>query len=421
MTVTLKRQYLHGEIDVITSKSAAHRIMICAAAASRSVKIFGLNNSADVDATRRCLTALGARFKDTADGGCITEPIALSETKNNGESVILNCGESGSTLRFLLPFVSALGVTAEFHTEGRLSERPTDELIRLLTLHGADISKDGAVIKSRGALRAGEYTVSGKVSSQFTSGLLMALPLVKGKSAIIQDGAMASKGYIDITLGVLKKFGADITSDGGVYHIDGGKVYCAPESITVEGDWSNAAFFVVAGAAAGDITINGLDTESKQPDKEILTLIRRMGGDISVVDGRVRVGKSRLKGIEIDAENIPDIVPVLSVAAGTARGRTVIYNAGRLRLKESDRLETVAAMLNKCGGRAAIDGDKLIIDGVDSYRGAVVDSFNDHRIAMSAAVLSLSAQTPVTITNAEAVNKSYPDFFEKFKGLYGQD
>jgi 3-phosphoshikimate 1-carboxyvinyltransferase len=395
--------------------------MICAAAASRSVKIFGLNNSADVDATRRCLTALGARFKDTADGGCITEPIALSETKNNGESVILNCGESGSTLRFLLPFVSALGVTAEFHTEGRLSERPTDELIRLLTLHGADISKDGAVIKSRGALRAGEYTVSGKVSSQFTSGLLMALPLVKGKSAIIQDGAMASKGYIDITLGVLKKFGADITSDGGVYHIDGGKVYCAPESITVEGDWSNAAFFVVAGAAAGDITINGLDTESKQPDKEILTLIRRMGGDISVVDGRVRVGKSRLKGIEIDAENIPDIVPVLSVAAGTARGRTVIYNAGRLRLKESDRLETVAAMLNKCGGRAAIDGDKLIIDGVDSYRGAVVDSFNDHRIAMSAAVLSLSAQTPVTITNAEAVNKSYPDFFEKFKGLYGQD
>ncbi|MDR1940694.1 MAG: 3-phosphoshikimate 1-carboxyvinyltransferase [Clostridiales bacterium] len=418
MVEVIKKTFLKGRLPVITSKSAAHRIMICAAAADKPTAVTGLNDSADVAATRRCLTALGASFDDACGGVTVVTPIRLSESKKPAEYVDLYCGESGSTLRFLLPFAAAIGARARFFCEGRLPERPIDDLIAVMTKNGAKITREGGAIVVGNGISAGLYRVGGKVSSQFTSGLLMALPTLCGQSKIICDADAESKGYIDLTFDIIKKFGADAEFADGIYDVRGGRPYVSPQKITVEGDWSNAAFFIVAAALNGDVTLCGLDVNSRQPDKKILEIIRRMGGDIKIeANGDIAIKKSRLTAVDIDAGEIPDLVPVLSVAAGAAKGRAVIYNAGRLRLKESDRLAAAAAMINIAGGRAAIDGDSLIIDGADAYRPAVIDSVNDHRMAMSAAVLAYAADGEITVTNARAVEKSYPKFFDDLKKL----
>jgi 3-phosphoshikimate 1-carboxyvinyltransferase len=248
----------------------------------------------------------------------------------------------------------------------------------------------------------------------------MALPLVKGESRIICGEDVESSGYVDMTVDVIKRYGTDVSYSDGIYLVRGGNGFIAPPKITVEGDWSNAAFFIVAAALNGDIELRGLDINSKQPDRRIFDIIKGMNGDIALKpDGNIEVKKSRLTAADIDAKNIPDLVPVLSVAAGVAKGRTVIYNAGRLRLKESDRLSASANTVNALGGRAVIDGDSLIIDGVDAYKQATVDSVNDHRIAMSAAAAVFASDGEITVTGAEAVNKSYPDFFKDLKSLCG--
>ncbi|MDR3292760.1 MAG: 3-phosphoshikimate 1-carboxyvinyltransferase [Clostridiales bacterium] len=435
MEIALKKSFLKGSIDVLTSKSVAHRIMLCAAAANGETVIYGLNNSADVEATRRCLIALGAEFTEQTDGGCRVVPITqksivgddaliVTDDKKTRAPVKLYCGESGSTLRFLIPYAAALGIPVEFYMEGRLPERPNGELLDVLEKHGIETRKNGSVLSVSGRLTAGTYRIGGKISSQFTSGLLMALPLVSGKSVVLTESGAESEGYVDITEDVIRKFSVNENKTDGKetfysrvnktetgYEIDGGAAYVSPKRITVEGDWSNAAFFIVAGVLNGDIVLKGLNPDSKQPDRAAVDILRRMGGNISFTGDLLTVKKSALVGTEIDARNIPDLVPVLAVAAGVAKGRTVFRNAGRLRLKESDRLEAVRGLLTACGGRARIEGDSLIIDGIEAYLGGTADSLNDHRIAMSAAVLSCASNGIVTVRGAEAVNKSYPDFF----------
>jgi 3-phosphoshikimate 1-carboxyvinyltransferase len=455
--------------------------MICAVAADKKTVVFGLNNSADVEATRRCLTSLGAEFRDISGGACEITPIV--QGANFAENIlcrrndikILDCGESGSTLRFLLPFAAALGFDAEFHMSGRLSERPTDELTDVMEKNGVKILKDGRVLRTFGRLKSGIFELSGKVSSQFTSGLLMALPLVGGRSVIKDGDTPESAGYVDITLGILQKFMKNApyrSAEKGGYIVNGRDLkYHSPENITIEGDWSNAAFFVVAGVLSGDIILNGLDLGSKQPDREIIDIIRRMGGDITEEDyigesgkndelsaeirgergGKtnkfneknrfkrdekpdetdaeirgIRVRKSALKGVEIDAKNIPDIIPAISVAAGAAVGRTTIYNAGRLRVKECDRLAATAEMLTRLGVNARIDGDTLTIDGDGGFcreerrvsdKKIILDGYNDHRMVMSSAVAAFACGVPVEIRGVEAVIKSYPNFFEDLEKL----
>ncbi len=389
------------EITAIASKSDAHRAMICAAlsqlTSGRACQIHVDSESKDIEATAACLSAF----------------LAGEET--------MHCGESGSTLRFLLPVMGALGHRASFYGEGRLPERPLSPLYEELTAHGCVLSPKGSrPLVISGKLKAGTYTMPGNVSSQYISGLLFALPLLTGDSKILLEGKLESRGYMDMTLQVIRKFGIQIEESDTGFTVPGGQTYQAPQSYVVEGDWSNSCFFLVAGALAeGGICVKGLSQQSLQGDKKILDLLKNFGAEVCQRESEVVVKPGKLRGITIDASQIPDMVPILAVLACAAEGRTVIENAGRLRIKESDRLATVSQVLNGLGAKVKELPEGLIIEGLagEQMSGGTADGANDHRIVMMAAISSLLCKEPVIITGAEAVSKSYPDFFWDLKKL----
>ncbi|MGN1409537.1 MAG: 3-phosphoshikimate 1-carboxyvinyltransferase [Eubacteriales bacterium] len=419
MKITLCKPCPHGEIDSIPSKSYAHRALICAALADSTTKIECSRTNRDIDATVSCLRSLGAKI-DYSDGIFTAEPI-----KNAPESALLHPGESGSTLRFLLPVVAALGVETEFVTEGRLLSRPLSPLSDELIRHGAKITSPPLRISGR--ISGGRYSFDGSVSSQFTTGLMLALPIIEKsvednsieQCSIELTGKIESKPYIDLSRAVLEKFGVKTESDGSAYIIKGR--FSSPEYVRVEGDWSNAAFMLCAGALSeGGITVRGLDQNSTQGDKKIVEILEKFGAAVEVCDGSVTVRKRGMRGITIDAADIPDLVPVISVVASAAEGDTVIENCSRLRLKESDRVESVCAMITSLGGEIESVGDSIVVHGRKAFsrRGETeIDSYNDHRIVMSAAVASILFDGCVTIDGCEAVSKSYPDFFDDFGRL----
>lgn len=380
-----------GTVPAIASKSMAHRLMICAALADTETQVVCQSTSKDIEATRSCLSAMKTGHR-------------------------LLCGESGSTLRFLLPVVAALGLNAEFYMEGRLPDRPLAPLDDELRRHGAVLQKDGSVLHVSGQLTPGEYTLPGNVSSQYISGLLFALPLLEKPSKLTVTGTIESAPYIEMTLDALRQFGVRITIEGNVYHIPACG-YKSPGKVFVEGDWSNAAFWLCAGAISKPVTVTGLDPNSLQGDKAVFDLLRRFGANCQQDGNRFSVAPGPLRGIDIDAAAIPDLVPVLSVVAAKAEGTTRIYNAGRLRLKESDRIETVCRMLTDLGGTIQATEDGMIIQGGKPLSGGSTDSFGDHRIAMAAAIASCLCTGAVTVTGAGAVNKSYPHFWEDFEIL----
>ncbi len=395
------------EITAIASKSDAHRAMICAAlselTSGRKCKIHCEQSSKDIEATAACLLAL------------------LSGQEE------MYCGESGSTLRFLLPVMGALGHAAAFYAEGRLPQRPLSPLYEELINHGCILSEPGsAPLTISGKLSAGIYTMPGNVSSQYISGLLLALPLLKGDSRIQLTGPMESRGYVDMTLQVIRKFGVQITETPEGFEIAGGQQYLAPEAYQVEGDWSNSCFFLAAGALVeGGICVKGLSADSLQGDRKILDLLRQFGAEVCERESDITVKPGKLRGITIDASQIPDMVPILAVLACAADGKTIIENAGRLRIKESDRLQAVSQGLNSLGAKVEELPEGLVIEGFGSgsecsgkpLRGGTVDGAGDHRIVMMAAIASLLCRQPVAITGAEAVSKSYPDFFADLKKL----
>ena len=378
-----------GTVPAMVSKSMAHRLMICAALAKEPTQIICLGTNKDIEATRACLAAM-------KEG---TSP--------------LRCGESGSTLRFLLPVVAALGLETEFFMEGRLPERPLAPLDEQLIAHGVKLSKEGATLKVSGHLVPGDYTLPGDVSSQYISGLLFALPLLDGPSTLTITGKIESAPYIAMTLDALAQFGIQIKIEETVYHIPSCS-YRSPGRAMVEGDWSNAAFWLCAGAISAPVTVTGLNEHSLQGDKAIFDLLRQFGAVCSQEGDRFTVEPGKLRAMEIDAAAIPDLVPILSVAAAKAEGVTRIYNAQRLRLKESDRLETVCRLLTDLGGHVERTEDGLLICGGTPLSGGTVDSCNDHRIAMAAAIASCLCTGSVTVTGAEAVEKSYPHFWDDF-------
>lgn len=383
---------LTGTISAIASKSMAHRLMICASLAKEKTEISCATTSKDMEATAACLSAM----------------------KQGGR---LPCGESGSTLRFLLPVAAALGLTAEFHMEGRLPQRPLFPLDRELEAHGITLSRPKEeILAISGQLTPGNYTLPGDVSSQYISGLLLALPLLDGPSTLTVTGKVESAPYIEMTLSAMKTFGVTVERREHTYYIVP-QTYESPGCVTVEGDWSNAAFWLCAGALGKPVTVTGLNMESLQGDKAVCDILARFGAKVEQAVGKVTVSPAPLTAIDIDAAEIPDLVPVLAVVAAAAEGTTRIYNAGRLRLKESDRLQTVAQMLTALGGKVEEQADGLVITGT-ALTGGTVDSCNDHRIAMAAAVAS--ALCPVTVTTAEAVNKSYPQFWEDLARLKGE-
>ena len=414
MNVTLTPSTPTGKIKAIASKSAAHRALICAAFASESTEIICTESNEDIDATVRCLNSLGAKI--TRRG----ESFIVLPIRSTPESATLDVGESGSTLRFLLPIVSALGCKAEIKMSGRLPNRPLSPLREELEAHGAVISEAGSnPLTVSGGISAGEYKIRGDVSSQFISGLLFALSIIEGESRLTLESAIESAPYINMTLKTLYDFGADISIDERGFTVRGMNKLKSPKAVTVEGDWSNAAFMLAAGAIAqnGNISVTALDPDSLQGDRAMLELLVRFGADVRRKGDKINVRSGRLYGIDIDATNIPDLVPILAVVAAAANGRTVIKGASRLKLKESDRLSSVADMLFTLGASIAKTDDGLIIDGGKRLTGGVVSSHADHRIAMSAAIASLLCDGDVTVTGAEAVAKSYPAFWDDIASL----
>ena len=391
----------HGERSGVTaapaSKSHAHRLLICAALGNGSISIDRDDISNDIAATQQCLDALRSETSDKK---------------------ILHCGESGSTLRFLIPICGALGESVEFDMEGRLPDRPLYPFDELLRSHGMSIEKRGSRLCCSGKLRSGVFEIPGDISSQFISGLLFALPLLEGDSVIRVTGKTESAAYIAMTESAIKSAGIRFEHKENEYTVFGNQRYEIKENCAVEGDWSNAAFFLCMGAVSeGGITVKNMPQNSLQGDRQVAEILSRFGAEVSADGSEITVKKKALSGCEIDASGIPDLIPVLSVVAAAAEGETRIINAARLRLKESDRLSATAQLLRSLGGSVTELPDGLVINGTGKLSGGTVDSFNDHRIAMSAAVASCICTAPVTVLNPECTNKSFPSFWEKFEKL----
>lgn len=401
-----------GKADVIPSKSVAHRLLICAALSDNPTEIICPAESLDIAATARCLASLGAEIT-LHDGVYSVFPI-----KEKKEAV-LSCGESGSTLRFLIPVAAALGRDVTFTGEGRLPERPVSPLADCLASRGAAIDYDGTLpLTTHGGLCGGRFTLPGNVSSQFISGLIFALPLLAEDSEIDITGKIESLPYIKMTLDAVSSFGIKAKMQGNKIIIPGKQTYRSPGKLTVEGDWSNAAFWLCLGALSENgITVHGLKSDSIQGDRAVLDILSRFGAEITRGDTGITVRKKTLSAVRIDASGIPDLVPVLSVVAAVANGETRITGAGRLRIKESDRIESTVNMLRSLGADAEPLSDGIRIFGKKRLSGGRVDSANDHRIAMSAAIAAAVSDGAVSIYGAEAVRKSYGDFYEKYAAL----
>ena len=391
MDITITPKKLSGSVTAIPSKSQAHRLLICAAFAHAPTVLRCPETNRDMDATAGCLNALGAKIRRTETGYFVTPIQALPE------SALLNCQDSGSTLRFLLPVAGALGVDTVFRMEGRLPQRPLSPLWEEMERMGCTLTRPTPdTIRCQGKLKAGEYTISGAVSSQFITGLLLACARIPGESQITITGKLESAPYVTMTLDAMAAFGLKIDD----YRVSGGQPFHSPGELTVEGDWSNGAFFLAAKALGSDVEVANLSPASAQGDRAAATLLPGLKENIT-----------------IDASHIPDLVPILAVTAAANKG-ALFTNIARLRLKESDRVESVIAMLEGLGGKAEADENTLRVSGTGLI-GGTVDAKNDHRIAMSAAIAATVCREPVTILGAECVSKSYPQFFEEYKHLGG--
>ena len=412
MKTTVVNRPRKGAVTAPGSKSEAHRALICAALSEGENEIFCAGISKDISATVGCLRALGADI--TVSDGVLR--VGRADRSPKGRR-ILPCGESGSTLRFLLPLIGALSAEATFLTEGRLLQRPIEPLVACLSAHGADISL-GDGIRCTGSLTAGEYVIPGDISSQFVSGLLFALPLLSGDSSLVVTGRTESRGYITMTENAVARSGISFDRTENGYFIRGGQDHAFPKGYRVGGDWSSAAFFLCMGAFSdGGITVEGLSEDSLQGDREILDILERFGARISRCKDGITVSRGALYGVTVDASLIPDLVPAVSAVAAGADGTTVIENAGRLRFKESDRLKTTCAMLSALGADIKETADGLVINGKSRLRGGVTGSYGDHRIAMSAAVAAGICDGEVVIDGAECVEKSYPAFWNDLDSL----
>lgn len=390
MDITISPGKLSGIINIIPSKSQAHRLLICAAFADQPTTLICPETSRDMDATAECLNALGARISRTTDGYHIIPATEIPSCAH------LYCHDSGSTLRFLLPVAGALGVDACFHMEGRLPGRPLSPLWEEMERMGCSLSRPSSeIIRCTGKLRPGVYSIDGGVSSQFISGLLFAAALMDGESIICLTGKVESRPYITMTQSAMALFGMESTD----FTIRGSR-FRSPGKIHVEGDWSNGAFFLTAAALGNPISVDNLSADSPQGDRAVYELLPALKEQITV-----------------SAADIPDLVPILSIAAACNKG-AIFTDIRRLRLKESDRVASVIAMIKALGGNAQASDDVLTVYGT-GLRGGTVDAVNDHRIAMSAAIAATVCREQVTILGAECVEKSYPKFFEEYRRLGG--
>lgn len=408
MQVTLSRSVTFGTVRAIASKSVAHRLLICAAFADAPSVIRCEESNEDINATVNCLCALGATI--TRDDPFFN----VSPIKKFNKKALLPCNESGSTLRFLVPICAAIGGEFTFDMKGKLPQRPLSPLKELLEENGVTFSKvsDGKLTIT-GKLNNSDFKIAGNVSSQFITGLLFALTFSNKNATLTVTNKLESAPYVDITLDALALFGVKIEKSGNLYRIPQIAKLSSPKEISVEGDWSNAAFPLALGIIGKrPITVSNLSLTSSQGDKKIIDVLTLFGGEIAHNDSSFTASPSKIHSIELDASDIPDLVPIIATVAAVADGKTVIRGAARLKIKESDRLIAISTVLSTLGASITPTDDGLIIEGTASLRGGKVSSFGDHRIAMCAAIASAVSTDDVVIDGAEAVNKSYPLFWK---------
>ena len=415
MNIEIIPSHTKGILPAISSKSDVHRIMICASLCDAPTVIKNVSLCDDILATLNCIEALGARVDIDKDARTLT----VFPSKNKIEHATLDCRESGSTLRFMLPVAAARAKSVHFTGCGRLPSRPIGSLVDTMQENGISFSAKSLPLDIKGTLSCGIYTLPGNISSQYVTGLLIALSVTEGESKIFLTSPLESASYVDMTLSTLKIFGAktDIIENGYIIH--GTKALTSPKNIVADGDWSNSAFFLACGAINGNVTLSGLDINSNQGDKKIFEALQKFNACIKIEENEITVSKSKLKATQINLEDTPDMLPILAVLASYSEGESKFAGAKRLRLKESDRLVSVTNMINSLGGKATIHDDGISVTGTP-LKGGTVNSENDHRIVMAASVAGISTQGNVTISGAEAVNKSYPTFFEDFKALGGK-
>ena len=385
MDIRITPQKLSGAVTPPASKSMAHRAVLAMALAGGTGTLSNLSDSQDIQATKRCVEA-------------------LKSSRPDGGLPFLDCGESGSTLRFLIPIALAVAGGGVFTGRGRLMERPQQPYFDIFEEKGIFYEQKDSVLTVQGTLTPGVYHLPGNVSSQFVTGLLYALPLLPGDSSVEITTPLESSGYVDMTLDMLEKFGISVENRNyESFRVPGNQSYQA-QDIAVESDWSQAGFWYAANFLDNHVDIHGLNTDSTQGDRVVASLYWKLAkpGDV-----------------DIDVSGCPDLLPPLAVMAAIRQGTTQFINAARLRIKESDRLATTAALLNSLGGSAEDGPDSLTVRGVPSFSGGTVDGANDHRIVMAAAIAATHSAAPVTILGAEAVNKSYPSFWEDYKRLGG--
>ena len=440
MDIKISPGGLSGSVRAISSKSDMHRALICAAFSDKSTRISCNVLSKDIEATARCLRAMGADIShDESRGEFIVDPVKFEArderiqkaccTANAKEITALDCGESGSTLRFILPVAAAMG--GEFYVtgEGKLPERPLGPLMTELSRHGISFSADKLPLYMKGKLTGNEFEIAGNISSQFITGLLLAFPILDsenkkaGKSGSAPELKLTthleSEAYVDISLSVMKAFGKEVekSSGGSKLNADAGckgypdhkdyKGYISPGSYTVDGDWSNGAMWLCADAIEGNsIEVTGLKNDSPQGDRQVTEILQKMSTE---------------EKLTVDVSGVPDLVPALAAAAALKEGCVSFINAGRLRIKECDRLSAIAENLKKLSVRVEETPDSLTVWGRPELKGGVrLRGFNDHRMVMSAAILGAACREPVVIEESEAVSKSYPGFFEDFRKLGGK-
>ena len=387
MNVTILPGTLKGAVTPPSSKSQTHRAVLALMLAQGEGKLSNLAVSEDIQATQDCVAALKSGQPAQADG-----------------LPLLDCGESGSTLRFLIPVALAVRGGGHFIGRGRLMERPQGPYIRLFEEKGILWKQEGACLTVAGQLEPGVYALPGNVSSQFITGLLYALPLLPGDSRIVLTTPLESRGYVDMTLDMLRRFDIKVEEQEDGFLVPGNQTYQARD-LTLEADWSGAAFWYSANFLGAQVDIQGLNPDSVQGDRQIGTLYWKL---------------ARPGDVDIDLSQCPDLAPPLAAMAAVRKGTTRFVHAGRLRMKESDRLETIARTLNALGAKAQVGEDTLTLEGLDHLEGGTVDGCNDHRIAMMAAVAAVACKEPVIILGAECVKKSYPRFWEDYTALGGE-
>lgn len=410
---------LSGKVTIPASKSVAHRAIICAALSRGVCKIKNIDLSEDIKATVNAICALGAVCELT-DKTLTVNAKDLFRIKD----AIIDCGESGSTLRFLIPIVAAGGVNACFIGKGKLPSRPIGIYQECLPRAGVKLDcKNGLPLIVTGELKPNVFLLPGDISSQFVTGLLMALPLLNGNSELILTSALESQGYVEVTIEVLKNFGINIIRTEKGFYIPGNQKY-KPIDFVVEGDWSQAAFFIAAATLSKDkntsITIEGLNRNSFQGDKAAFEIFSQFGATIDFIgnDLIVKPG-NELCAINLNASQIPDLVPVVAFTAMFAKGTTIISGARRLKLKESDRLISSSLGINCLGGDSRVEPDGITVNGKMKIKGGIVEGFNDHRIVMAASITAVRTDGEIIINDAQSVNKSYPNFFNDYNKLGG--